>query len=177
MDCLSCIFFTFAFLCDYSSSAFSYSKDSLPNFSLTLFFDPSILLSFHLGNIMSVMDEARYVEGGYKVVIVAVILLFMQSLLVTGRCYSRRMQKIMLEADDYVLLLATVSSSRPWLALILTPSSSLHPRCVLLQSRVSVHSSRSMTSVKIRMLTVRSPKNSSCWHTTGFRKTRYSRRA
>ncbi|KAL8964201.1 MAG: hypothetical protein Q9183_004621, partial [Haloplaca sp. 2 TL-2023] len=57
------------------------------------------------------MDETRYVEGGYKVVIVAVVLLFMQSLLVTGRCYSRRMQKIMLEADDYVLLLATLFTS------------------------------------------------------------------
>ncbi|KAL8865719.1 MAG: hypothetical protein Q9174_006735, partial [Haloplaca sp. 1 TL-2023] len=60
---------------------------------------------------MSIMDEARYLEGGYKVVVVAAVLLFMQSLLVTARCCSRRMQKITLEVDDYVLVLAALFTS------------------------------------------------------------------
>ncbi len=63
---------------------------------------------------MSVTYDTRYGEGGYKAVVVASILIFMQFLLVSGRYYSRRMQKVMLEVDDYVLLLATVSLSGKW---------------------------------------------------------------
>lgn len=54
------------------------------------------------------MDDNRYGHGGYKAVVVASVLILMQFLMVFGRYYSRRLQKVMLEADDYVLLLATV---------------------------------------------------------------------
>ncbi|KAL8652631.1 MAG: hypothetical protein Q9210_002574 [Variospora velana] len=56
-------------------------------------------------------NEARYGDGGYKVVVVASVLIFMQFIMVFGRYYSRRLQKVLLEADDYVLLLATVRPS------------------------------------------------------------------
>lgn len=61
---------------------------------------------------MSLMDETRYSQGGYKTVVVASVLIFMQFLMVFGRYCSRRLQKVMLEADDFVLLLATVRGNR-----------------------------------------------------------------
>lgn len=61
---------------------------------------------------MSIAFDTRYGEGGYKAVVVASVLILLQFLMVSGRYYSRRMQKVMLGADDYVLLLATVS--RRW---------------------------------------------------------------
>lgn len=39
----------------------------------------------------------------------AILLIVMQVLMVTGRLVSRRLQKVMLGADDYALLSATVS--------------------------------------------------------------------
>ncbi|KAL8749398.1 MAG: hypothetical protein Q9184_006821 [Pyrenodesmia sp. 2 TL-2023] len=57
---------------------------------------------------MSIAFDTRYGEGGYKAVVVASVLILLQFLMVSGRYYSRRMQKVMLEADDYVLLLATL---------------------------------------------------------------------
>ena len=54
------------------------------------------------------MAETDYSQQGYKAVVVASVLIFMQFLMVFGRYYSRRLQKVMLEADDLVLLLATV---------------------------------------------------------------------
>lgn len=57
---------------------------------------------------MLVGDESSYGDEGYKVVVVASVLVLMQCLMVFGRCYSRRLQHVMLEADDYVLILATV---------------------------------------------------------------------
>lgn len=84
---------------------------------LGLFFCKSLLskraiVRVRRGGIMATMDGNRYTKGGYKTVIVAVVLVFMQLLLLSGRCYSRRLQKIMLEADDYVLILATVGEVR-----------------------------------------------------------------
>ncbi|KAL9601457.1 MAG: hypothetical protein Q9219_002523 [cf. Caloplaca sp. 3 TL-2023] len=57
---------------------------------------------------MSIVDETRYSHDGYQTVIVASVLIFMLFLMVFGRFYSRRMQKVMLEVDDLVLLLATL---------------------------------------------------------------------
>lgn len=65
---------------------------------------------------MSMANEARYGDGGYKVVVVASVLIFMQFIMVFGRYLSRRLQKVLLEADDYVLLLATVRPS--WKAMM-----------------------------------------------------------
>ena len=49
-------------------------------------------------------------NGGYKVVVVAIILIIMQTLMVAGRVISRRLQKVWLGIDDYVLISATVSA-------------------------------------------------------------------
>ena len=54
------------------------------------------------------MAATDYHEGGWKVVVVAAILIVMQTLMVTGRFFSRKMQKIGLAADDYVLLMSTI---------------------------------------------------------------------
>lgn len=54
------------------------------------------------------VDVTDYNYGGWKVVIVAALLIAMQSLMVIGRFVSRRLQKVPLAADDFVLLLATV---------------------------------------------------------------------
>lgn len=51
----------------------------------------------------------NYVDGGYKVVIVASLLIMMQLLMVGGRLFSRKLQKVWLGVDDYVLVSATVS--------------------------------------------------------------------
>lgn len=59
---------------------------------------------------MRTENESRYGNGGYKVVVVASVLFLMQFLMVFGRCYSRRLQHVKFEADDYVLVLATVHS-------------------------------------------------------------------
>jgi hypothetical protein len=50
-------------------------------------------------------------DYGYRVVVVALLLIVMQTLMVTGRLVSRRLQKVRLGADDYVLVSATVSLS------------------------------------------------------------------
>lgn len=60
---------------------------------------------------MVVEDESDYGDGGYKVVVVASVLVLVQFLMLFGRCYSRRLQHVMLEADDHVLILATVHLS------------------------------------------------------------------
>ncbi|KAL9581927.1 MAG: hypothetical protein Q9212_003602 [Teloschistes hypoglaucus] len=57
---------------------------------------------------MVVEEESYYGDGGYKVVVVASVLVLVQCLMLFGRGYSRRLQHVMLEADDYVLLLATI---------------------------------------------------------------------
>lgn len=54
------------------------------------------------------MYETRYSDGGYKAVVVASVLVLMQFIMLFGRYYSRRLQRIMLEIDDFVLLLATL---------------------------------------------------------------------
>ena len=57
----------------------------------------------------NVANAAYYGNKGYKVAIVAILLIVMQVLMVTGRLVSRRLQKVMLGIDDYVLLPASVS--------------------------------------------------------------------
>ena len=56
----------------------------------------------------SSINFADYGHGGWKVVVVAVLLIVMQFLMVTGRYISRRIRKASLASDDYVLFLATV---------------------------------------------------------------------
>lgn len=46
-------------------------------------------------------------DGGWKVIIVAVVLISLQILMVTGRFSSRMLKKVGLKVDDYVLLFAT----------------------------------------------------------------------
>lgn len=59
----------------------------------------------------SFVDVTDYSHGGWKVVIVAVLLIIMQILMVTGRFLCRKLNKVAVAADDYVLLLATVLTS------------------------------------------------------------------
>ena len=54
------------------------------------------------------MDVGDYSHGGYKVVVVASLLIFMSMLMVGGRLLGRQLQKVWLGIDDYVLILATV---------------------------------------------------------------------
>ncbi|KAL9026495.1 MAG: hypothetical protein Q9196_004844, partial [Gyalolechia fulgens] len=54
------------------------------------------------------MYETRYSDGGYSAVVVASVLVLLQFLMVGGRYFSRRVQKVKLEADDFALLLATL---------------------------------------------------------------------
>ena len=54
------------------------------------------------------MNINSYAHGGFKVIIVAVLLIVMLFLMVGGRLTSRKLQKVEFGADDYVLLLATV---------------------------------------------------------------------
>ena len=55
------------------------------------------------------MEVGDYSHGGYKVIIVATLLVIMQSLMVAGRFVSRRLKKTMLAADDFILVFAMVS--------------------------------------------------------------------
>lgn len=58
----------------------------------------------------SFVNVSSYDHGGFKVVIVAVLLIVMQFLMVGGRLTSRRLRKVGFGADDYMLLLATAFS-------------------------------------------------------------------
>lgn len=58
------------------------------------------------------MYETEYGDGGYKAVVVASVLVLMQLIMLFGRYYSRRLQRTMLEIDDFVLLLATVRDNQ-----------------------------------------------------------------
>lgn len=69
-------------------------------------FTPSCFFDCELA--MSILKQNQYEDGGYKVAIVSAVLILMQLLMVCGRYYSRRLQKLLLQADDYVLSLATV---------------------------------------------------------------------
>ena len=84
------------------------------------------------------MDAGNYAHGGYKVAIVASILILMQTLMVGGRLLSRRLQKVWLGIDDYILISAAVSSyyiyrtSRTQLIALRysqSPSAPLQSRC------------------------------------------------
>ena len=56
------------------------------------------------------VDVTAFSDGGYKVVIVAGVLIVMMFLMVFGRLISRRLNQAGMGADDYVLLIATVLS-------------------------------------------------------------------
>ena len=56
------------------------------------------------------VDVTAFSNGGYKVVIVAGVLIVMLFLMVSGRLISRRLTRAGMGADDYVLLIATVLS-------------------------------------------------------------------
>ena len=60
----------------------------------------------------NVANAAYYGNKGYKVAIVAILLIVMQVLMVSGRLVSRRLQKVMLGIDDYMLLPGSVSFSQ-----------------------------------------------------------------
>ena len=53
------------------------------------------------------VNVADYRDGGYKIVIVASILIAMQLLMLASRLVSRRLNQVELATDDYVLILAT----------------------------------------------------------------------
>lgn len=55
---------------------------------------------------MATLKKNHDEQGGYKVTIVAAVLILMQFLMVYGRYYSRRLQKVSFQADDYTLVLA-----------------------------------------------------------------------
>lgn len=57
------------------------------------------------------MDITSYGDGGWKVTLVAAILIIMQVLAVSGRIISRSMKKARLAVDDYVLIFGTVSKA------------------------------------------------------------------
>ncbi|KAL9070660.1 MAG: hypothetical protein Q9161_004714 [Pseudevernia consocians] len=54
------------------------------------------------------VDITSYSHGAFKVIIVAALLIVMQILMVGGRFVSRKMRKVPLAADDYVLLIAAI---------------------------------------------------------------------
>ncbi|KAL8784345.1 MAG: hypothetical protein Q9195_009077 [Heterodermia aff. obscurata] len=54
------------------------------------------------------MEVGDYAYGGFKVIVVASILILMQLLVVGGRLISRRLQKVWLGFDDYVLISAAI---------------------------------------------------------------------
>lgn len=54
---------------------------------------------------------ASYGDGGYKALVVGIVLIVMQILMVSGRILSRRLQNVRLGSDDYVLMLAMASFS------------------------------------------------------------------
>ncbi|CAF9936255.1 hypothetical protein IMSHALPRED_010522 [Imshaugia aleurites] len=56
----------------------------------------------------SFVDITSYGHGAFKVIIVAAVLILMQILMVGGRFLSRKLRKVSLAADDYVLLTATI---------------------------------------------------------------------
>ena len=56
------------------------------------------------------MEVGDYAYDGFKVIVVASILILMQMLVVGGRLISRRLQKVWLGIDDYVLISAAVFS-------------------------------------------------------------------
>lgn len=85
----------YGFLLDYSTYA-------LKGISSRTFYSIS---SSTMGSSVNV---ASYDHGGFKVVVLAVLLIVMQLLMVGGRLTSRKLRKTGFGADDYVLLLATV---------------------------------------------------------------------
>lgn len=56
----------------------------------------------------SFVNVPDYGHGGWKVIVVAVLLIVMQLIMLCGRFASRRLQKVSLGADDYILTLSTI---------------------------------------------------------------------
>ncbi|KAL8947193.1 MAG: hypothetical protein Q9222_006501 [Ikaeria aurantiellina] len=57
---------------------------------------------------MTTIDARYYGQDGYKTVIVASVLILMQFILVSARVCSRRLQKVSIAIDDYILFVATL---------------------------------------------------------------------
>ncbi|KAL8933063.1 MAG: hypothetical protein Q9211_005985 [Gyalolechia sp. 1 TL-2023] len=89
------------------------------------------------------MYETRYSDGGYSAVVVASVLVLLQFLMVGGRYFSRRVQKVKLEADDFALLLATGYIS--WMALYGVSVALSKAAILLLYLRVFTKSDRKFT--------------------------------
>ena len=58
------------------------------------------------------MDVGDQGNGGWKVTVVASILVFMLLTMVLGRLVSRALKKSRLQNDDFMLLVATVALDR-----------------------------------------------------------------
>lgn len=69
--------------------------------------DPPFPHRFTMSSIT--MEVGDYAYGGFKVIVVASLLILMQILMVGGRLVSRRLQNVWLGIDDYVLISATVN--------------------------------------------------------------------
>ena len=55
------------------------------------------------------MDVQDRGHGGWKVIVVSAVLVFMLVSMLIGRLVSRSLKKSSLQKDDYMLILATVS--------------------------------------------------------------------
>lgn len=86
---------------------------------------------------------ADYGHDGYRVVVVASILIVMQSLMVGGRVLSRYLQKAALAADDYVLFAATT------LGFGLCALAIAFPRIAAFASQISMIEQTSASAKKI----------------------------
>ena len=102
---------------EYKYSRVSTCLSFSPLLCVSLFFRCERMLDRNIGilprnlkqSIMALdITVTELSHGGWKVMIVAVVLIVMQSLMVIGRFISRKMQKAALAADDYILLLATI---------------------------------------------------------------------
>ena len=88
---------------------------------------------------MATMKKNQDEQGGYKVTIVCAILILMQFLMICGRYYSRRLQKVSFQADDYTLVLATAGLQIGLRGKVeLTNNRSSQRRCVRLVLLVSL---------------------------------------
>lgn len=62
---------------------------------------------------MKLLISGNDSHGGYKVAVVASVLIVMQILMTCGRAKSCKLLKVSIAADDYVLLTATVRPMLP----------------------------------------------------------------
>ena len=81
-------------------------------FSLPAFLSSPLLAHPRLLSKSVTMDVRDYDHGGWKVIVVASILVFMLVSMLLGRLVSRSLKKSTLQKDDFMLLAATVSRRR-----------------------------------------------------------------